>query len=143
MSDSPFLPSAGVNKPNRLSEDDFVLEAAREQLSVAIIKAVKDVESGASGFLADGRPVILFEAHSFWTLTEGAYGESNISSQTWDRSLYGEGGAHQYVRMQEAFKLDPEAALKSASWGLFQIMGSNYKECGFESIQSFAASMCK
>ena len=33
------------------------------------------------------------------------------------------------------------AALKSASWGLFQIMGFNHAVCGFETVHAFASAM--
>lgn len=34
-------------------------------------------------------------------------------------------------------KLDEEAALQSASWGLFQIMGFNFKACRFKTVFDF------
>ncbi len=40
-----------------------------------------------------------------------------------------------------AVKLDRERALKSASWGLFQIMGFNWKACGYQSLQHFINAM--
>ena len=37
--------------------------------------------------------------------------------------------------------LDEPAALKSASWGLFQIMGENYGAAGFRSVEAFVDAM--
>jgi hypothetical protein len=38
-------------------------------------------------------------------------------------------------------ELDREAALKSASWGRFQIMGFNWNKCGYDSLQAFVNGM--
>src|SRR5262249_14797719 len=79
---------------------DADLDAAAADLGCerAVIDAVCDVESSGGGFLADGRPKILFEAHAFHKATGGRWDRTNpnISSPEWDRSLYGAGGAHQY-----------------------------------------------
>jgi hypothetical protein len=126
-----------------LSEGDIIAEAQILGCEPAAIWAVCDVESNGSGFLPDGRPKILFEAKSFHTLTGGRYDRSypNISSPTWNRSLYGPSGAHQYDRLASAIELDRTAALESASWGRFQIMGSNYKICGYSDVETFVQDM--
>ena len=38
---------------------------------------------------------------------------------------------------------DETAALEAASWGLFQILGSNFAMCGFASVQDYVAAMCR
>ncbi len=125
----------------RLVPGDIEAVAAALGVEPAVVHAVCDIEAAGSGFLADGRPKILFEARQFWLLTEGRFGHSNISSQTWDRSLYGAGGAHQYDRLAQALRLDREAALRSASFGAFQIMGNNFRACGFLTVADFVAAM--
>ncbi|WP_316856208.1 peptidoglycan-binding protein, partial [Ralstonia mannitolilytica] len=54
---------AGIRNARHLTDAD--LQAAAEKLNVplAAIRAVNEVESKGNGFLADGRPVILFERH--------------------------------------------------------------------------------
>ena len=37
--------------------------------------------------------------------------------------------------------IDRTAALQSASWGMFQIMGFNYQACGYGSVESFINDM--
>lgn len=127
----------GAARP--LSEEDLDEVAALVGLEPEIIKAVAEVESRGSGFLVDNRPVILFEAHVFGRLTNYEYNQShrNISSAKWDKTLYGRTGNHQYDRLEVALDLDFEAALKSASWGRFQIMGFNHKMVGYETVESF------
>jgi hypothetical protein len=127
-----------------LSDTDINATAANLNCEVAVVEAVCDVESGGSGFLPDGRPKILFEAHAFHNATGGRWDRANpnISSPAWDRSLYGAGGAHQYDRLAEAIALDRNAALQSASWGRFQVMGNNYAAAGFANAEAFVQAMC-
>jgi peptidoglycan hydrolase-like protein with peptidoglycan-binding domain len=127
----------------RLTESDFVDCAGALGCAVAAIRAVVEVESSGSGFLADGRPKILFEAHLFSRFTGHKYDKSNpnISSPTWNRALYSRTGGGEWARLEQAMGLDRTAALKSASWGLFQILGSNFQAAGFNSVDDFVAAM--
>lgn len=125
-----------------LTDADYQRAAKSLGVDVASIKAVASVESSGAGFLPDGRPKILFEAQQFHDHTGGRYDRTHpdISSPTWNRSLY-KGGAAEYGRLAEAQKLDSSAALQSASWGKFQILGSNYRAAGYDSVESFVAGM--
>ena len=127
-----------------LGASDIAAAAATLQCEPAAIWAVCDIESAGGGFLPDKRPKILFEAHVFGRLTGHRWDEShpNISSPVWNRSLYGTDGAHQYDRLAEAIGLDRAAALQSASWGMFQIMGMNYAACGFAGVEDYIAAIC-
>ncbi|MBO0749449.1 MAG: DUF3380 domain-containing protein [Porphyrobacter sp.] len=122
--------------------DDGAIAGAAKKLGceVAAVRAVIDVESGG-GFLPDGRPKILFERHYFSRLTKGRFDASHpdISNGAWGG--YGAGGAHQYDRLAEAIKCDRDAALRSASWGMFQIMGDNYRAAGFADVESYVKAM--
>lgn len=125
-----------------ISDEAFQKAADELNIEVAKIKAVSAVESRHSGFLNSGEPKILFEAHWFSRFTDNRFDNShpNISSPTWNRSLY-EGGQEEHERLQKAVELDREAALKSASWGKFQIMGFHWPTCGYESLQDFINAM--
>ncbi len=125
-----------------LSDDDYSKAAKLINCEIAAIRAVVEVESNGNGFLKDGRPLILFEAHWFSHFTDGKYDgrNQNISSQKWNRKLY-KGKSLEYPRLEEAINLNREAALKSASWGLFQIMGFNYDVCGFKDVEYLVSAM--
>lgn len=125
-----------------LTEQDYQRAAATLGCDVASIKAVAKVESSKSGFFDDGRPVILFEAHQFSRLTNHKYDAKypSLSSRRWDRSLY-KGGAAEYLRLNQAVTIDRNAALQSASYGKFQIMGFNYGACGFRNVEDFVNAM--
>jgi len=121
--------------------------AKQYDLEPAIILAIQSVESGNNGYLPDGRPKILFEGHVFWRMLKAAgknpadyvRGNEDILFEKSDRSKY-RGGAAEYVRLEKAEKIDRVAALKSASWGEFQIMGFNHKAVGFTDVDSFVES---
>ena len=100
-----------------LTEQNFKDAATGLDIEVAAIKAVAEVESRGDGFLPDGRPKILFEAHIFSKYTGHKYDASHphISAPKWDKSLY-KGGEKEYDRLEEAKTLDIVAALKSAIW---------------------------
>lgn len=130
--------------PRKLTQQDFVNAAAALKCEIAAVKAVAEVEARGSGFLGDGRPKILFEAKYFSTLTKGVHDKlyPNISSPVWRKELY-LGGAKEYERLAEAMKLDANAALKSASWGAFQIMGRYHDMAGFDTVEGLVAAMFK
>jgi hypothetical protein len=97
--------------------------------------AVLAVETTGCGFSADRRPKILFERHVFSRLTGGRYDDSHPDISDPSAGGYGPSGAHQYERLQSAMALDSEAALKSCSWGLGQIMGENHASAGFATVE--------
>ena len=122
--------------------------ASQFGIEPAVILAIQQIESGGNGFLPDGRPKILFEGHVFWsqlkkigknpeTLTSG---NENILYPSWDKSKY-KGGAAEYDRLENAKKIDEIAALKSASWGEFQIMGFNHSSVGYADVKTFVEAM--
>ena len=57
-------------------------------------------------------------------------------------AVHGAAGPHQYDRLDEALALDEDAALQSASWGMFQILGLNYAACDFPDVGHYVAVMC-
>jgi hypothetical protein len=122
--------------------------AKKYDLEPAVILAIQSVESGNNGYLPDGRPKILFEGHVFWRMLKGTgknpadyvKGNEDILFEKQDRSKYLHGAA-EYVRLEKAAKIDRVAALKSASWGEFQIMGFNHKTVGYPDVGSFVESM--
>lgn len=128
---------------------DFGEAAKVLNVEEAAIRAVHQVESGGrNGFLPDGRPIILFEGHIFWGqlrkfgIDPDKYVRSNedILFPKWNRQFY-KGGAAEHDRLKRAMSIDRQAALSSASWGMFQIMGFNYKLCGYSSVEEYVAAM--
>ena len=114
--------------------DDIDLPLIGRQIGVGEdeIHALLDVESAGAGFDKQGRPKMLFEPHVFWReLGPGAKrdkaAEAGLAYPKWRRNY----PADSYPRLIEAMKNDEEAALRSASWGLVQIMGFNARTVGY------------
>lgn len=137
-----------------LSENDLKGFAQKYNLELAAVKAVNEVESSGKGFLIDGKPKILFEGHVFWQELNkiGINPETLLSSKNknilyskWTK-IYYQGGVKEYDRMNQAIAISSnpkvkEAALASASWGSFQIMGYHAKSLGYSSVQNFVDRM--
>lgn len=134
-----ILPSR-LNYPasTTISDDTFAGMARRLDCEVAAIKAVTFTETSGNGFCENGLPTILFERHHFYDFTKPSSGPhpyamfSDICND--NPGGYGAGGIHQYERLVKAARLNLDAALKSCSWGAFQILGEYYTQCGYNSV---------
>lgn len=115
---------------SKITEAEIIAAANLIGVEPRAMKTVMLVEASGSGFLPSGRAKILFEALWFSDFTKGKYDQSHphISSPTWNQDLY-EGGEAEWTRLEDAMKLDRAAAIKSASWGLGQLMGAHCDEC--------------
>lgn len=137
--------------PARLVEADFEDAAKLLKCNVAGIKAVADVESSGDGFLEDGRVRVLFEGHKFFKYTGGRFQHSHptLCFPKWTRAHYAKGpnrearGQGELARLEQAMTLDRQAALMSASYGKFQIMGFNFAHCAFPNVDAFYSAMQK
>jgi len=128
----------------RLLNNAYISKRAKENgLSPAAVKAVVKVESNGRGFQRDGALKILFEGHIFWKelkhMNLNPYnflkGNDDILFKSFTRKYYAP--SLQYGRLEKAKKINRESALKSASYGMFQVMGFNYKLSGFETVDAF------
>ena len=133
-----------------LTDDQIKAAAIANNIEPAALRAVAVVESGKlGGFLPDGQPVILFEGHVFWReLVKRNLDPERFKAGNEDilypsfkgRPPYGPSSA-QHGRLQRAAAINRDAALSSASWGRFQVMGFNWAICGFQSLQQFINAM--
>ena len=118
-------------------------------IAVNIIKAFASVESGGrSGFGPAGMPMIAYERHIFHKYTQNKYDRSHphLSAPYMTKAdlqwrANNKDQLTAWRTLAEAFKLDQEAALMSASYGMFQIMGFNYAACGYKNVFDFVAAM--
>lgn len=132
-----------------VTDYDYRVFANVLDIDIPSLKAVREVETaGRSGFNKDGSVTILFEAAVFYKqLKEVGLDPENyikehpgIISRKWDKKLY-KGGTAEWTRLREAIGINEVAALKSASWGIFQTMGFNYEKAGCENIFDFVQKM--
>lgn len=129
-----------------LSHQDLIFAATRLNVAVAAVCAVNEIESAGHGFFSNGKPVILFERHIMYKqlAAQGLDADAAMAHQpaivNTVRGGY-VGGAAEYTRLAIARAIDEVAAIESASWGLFQIMGYHWQKLGYTSAQAFADAM--
>ena len=136
------MPDEFTGPATRMRDGDIAVAAEALGVEVAAVKAVIDVES-RGGFLADGRPKILFERHLFSRFTDKRFNKPPHDDIANEAPGGYKGGAAEYDRLTRAIALDREAALKSASWGAFQILGRNFAAAGYRDVASFCHAMCQ
>jgi hypothetical protein len=130
----------------RLTEKDYRLAGERLGVEPAIVRAFAEVESKGSGFTGD-KPTILFERHIFYRSAPKAKRDGWVKThphlchpKPYPKGGYGKTG-EQYAKLKAAKLLDERAALMACSWGTFQELGANYKDCGFATVHEFVEMM--
>ena len=115
--------------------------------------AVVSIESGDSGIGPDGRMIIRFENHLFWFNWGQAHAATFNQFFQFDQAVTWRGHkyhtqasapwqevhtnqASEWAAWAHARTLDEHAAKMSISMGLVQILGSNYRAIGYESVDA-------
>ena len=102
-----------------------ILEIAKERgIPDAVALAVFDIESSGTGFASDGRMIIRYEPHIF-----KKYAGVEVPAKRGGQNA-------EWVNFTKAALVNHEAALKSISMGIAQIMGFNHKLVGFDTPQA-------
>jgi hypothetical protein len=127
---------------NKLLFTDLAAAARLLRTDIPEIRAVAHVEGRGAGFMT-GRAIIRFEGHVFRRLTGKKFDLSHptLSHPYMLKCPYNGNQVREYKRLAIAMQLDPEAAMQSCSWGMFQIMGFHYRICGFKTIHEFVDAM--
>jgi len=124
----------------RLAPSDLAMIAEEAGIELPALRAVVTVEAAGSGFDSAGRPKILFEPHVFFRNLDPEYRAEAVAEglayPRWGQKPYPKGNDAQYERLVDAMEYDVEAALKSCSWGLGQIMGGNHKLVDFNDVEA-------
>lgn len=97
-------------------------------LEYASLQAILKTETPGYGFdMATGKLLIQFEPNYFKRMEpfapSGAWSVNKVDVQS-----------KEWVAFNDAFSKDPESAMKSTSIGMPQIMGENFKACGYNSV---------
>lgn len=135
--------------PPRLLPEDLTKASAILRVDLPATRAIVAVESRGSGFLPSGDPVILFERHinRRRLLHYGVPSERVTALCAQHPNLVNSrrggyyGGQREHGRLLEASGIHRLAALESASWGLFQIMGFHAERLGYGDAEQFAMAM--
>jgi hypothetical protein len=122
-------------KAKRIDDIDLPMVGRLINVGEDEVHAILDVESAGSGFDKQGRPKMLFEPHIFWRELGPGPKRDKAAAQglaypRWKRGYPNDS----YPRLLKAIAIDETAALRSASWGLGQIMGFNHIKAGYQSV---------
>ena len=140
----------------RITEAHYEKLSTELKVETAVLKAVAKVESRGDGFILDNngrqRAKILFERHKMYLHLSKKIDKQKLSSLVKKSSgiVNPEPGGYgsvkgQFERLKQAKAIDEEAAIKSCSWGEFQVMGETYKDGGYKTPQELEEAMnqCK
>lgn len=120
----------------RLDKYDVPMIAQELRVTEDELYAFMDTETRDSGFDKLGRPQMLFEPHKFYANTSGADREKAVAAglayPKWGTRPYPKDS---YPRLKAAMKINEAAALKSASYGASQVLGSHHKLLGYKTVQ--------
>ena len=145
------LDTIGHGRYSTLTDADYA-EVARElDVEVAAIRAVVEIETGGvhEGFFEPGKPIVNFDLSVFRKFA--ARRKINLAKYAKSHAVvfaapnarrYGSRHAAQWARLEAAMTIDSVAAIEGAFWGMFQIGGFNWKQCGTPTIGEFARLMC-
>ncbi|BAW19239.1 hypothetical protein [Ralstonia phage RP31] len=145
----------------RYVNDDAYAQAAKALgVPQSYVRAIQQVETTGSSFLPDGRVKILFERQWFYQKLKGAIASNaatraNVAAKLKSTATdvatlmtqmvqqFGDicnpvrggyqGGAAEWDRLNKAMDFDVESGAQAASYGGYQLMGFNYKGCGYSS----------
>lgn len=138
-----------------LSDQDIRELADQYNIEYAVLKAIIDVESRGFGFLTNSRATILFERHIFYRQIRDRFGKERadelmrlhpdiVNTKTGGYL----GKEREWTRLEKAMKLSEvngeytDLALRSASWGLGQVMGFHAEKLGYQNVyEMFASAM--
>lgn len=147
--------SESANRRSELTTADYIAAAKELQCPPSMVHALSLKETKGKPFLPDGRPVILFERHQFYKrMKDRALAERLAKTERdicfpnrKDNQKYQDpldryqGGTKEWEFLERARKYDEKAALESASYGQFQVMGFNAVPIGYPSVQEFVRLM--
>ncbi|MDO6967002.1 N-acetylmuramidase domain-containing protein [Rhizobium alvei] len=126
-----------------LSGDDFARAAASIGCDENAIRAVTAVEARGNGFDSQKRPIILTEPHVFHRVLKAKDRAKldeavslGLAYPVWGTKPYPGTQDARYALLERMMTVDEEAALMACSWGIGQVLGENYKLCGFPSARA-------
>lgn len=122
--------------------------AARLSIPLAHLLAVIEVESCGRVFheIKGVRyPLILFEPHLIYRLTDGAVRDrlvaEGLASKRWDKTLYPKSQEARWQQVRRAAEIAGAVAYEAVSYGIGQVLGQHWRSLGFESLQAFLDRM--
>lgn len=112
---------------NLIQDIKSAIEVSDTSIPMAMLQAFIAVESGGKGFGPDGKILIQFEPH--WFRKKSSYAPSGL----WSVNKV-DVQSREWAAFNDAFRIDPIAAMESTSIGLPQIMGFHWRRLGYQSV---------
>lgn len=135
-----FKQFKGAAKP--IDDIDLPKLGARLGVGEDEIHAFLDAETNGSGFDGRGRPKMLFEPHVFYRNLTGTQRSTAVNQglayPNWGQKPY---PRESYSRLVKAMAINETAALRSASWGLAQVLGENHHLAGYDTPGDMVLAM--
>ncbi|NUB44735.1 DUF3380 domain-containing protein [Fertoebacter nigrum] len=127
--------------------DEITTIAEANDIEVAALLAVAEVESGGSAFTDIGgkkMPLILYEYHVFYRwdgLTSAERAEAvkqGLASKSWGAIPYPNTQTARYKLLERAAGINEQAAYAACSWGVGQVLGENGEWLGYGTPKAMA-----
>lgn len=140
-----------------ISKNDITQIANSVGLDYPRLMAFISVESGGKGFNDDGKIVIQFEPTWFhkyldhfkiphtYSSVLNTDGKKEYVIQAGDKRIQNgvQGQLAEWNSFNTAFAIHPESAMLATSIGLMQVMGFNFSDCGYPSVNAMYDSFKK
>lgn len=139
-----FYGSCWFHNEPKFTPADYAAASAILGCDPAAVQSVAIVETKRATFdPAFGLPLILLERHKFSKHSHHRFDKDHPDIAHTHQTLKGQYGSTeaQPRRLWRAAMLDEPAALKSASWGMFQILGENHVAAGYATVEAFVDGM--
>lgn len=118
-----------------ITDEHYQAASERLGVEVAMMQAIAKQESKRNSFWEAGQATILFERHKMWKYLKEDAGKTDaelaelkeqypliVNNNSGGYGLY----SAQYEKLATAKEIHYTSAVKSCSWGKFQVMGFNY-----------------
>ena len=126
-----------------LTDADFETVARELDVEIAAIKAVVLIEAGKQmkGFWAPGVPVVNFDRSMYNSHRHKAASKKGDKNAKVPAGLTGY-ALKEWTQLTNARRQNEDGANMGTFWGMFQIGGFNWRQCGTSGPKDFWRKMC-
>ena len=131
-----------VGTGKRLQQGDIGYAAKQLGVETAVLLAFIEIEAAGRGFDNKNRLKMLRETHIFYReLGPGAQRNQAMASGLANKSWVRNYKSDSYPDLERMMKINKNAALRSCSWALPQILGNNCNPAGFATAEQMVKTM--
>lgn len=128
-----------------LKEKELLELAKKHKLQPALVAALVDTYS-VKDFDEKHKLQLVFKRDVFYSLLKKAKYNVSVLSKSHPNIIHSErggylGGQAEKLRLTKASAINQDLAAMSVNYGMFEIPGTAYQSCGFESIHDFVKTM--